>query len=93
MGKVEVKISEIVMNIQVGAYILGALLFVGATPAFAKDVFNAQIQVGNNTYQSKGYSNLNDAIDQYDFVNMKQIFPKAKAEIHYTNQPIPSRIA
>lgn len=75
MGKVEVKISEIVMNIQVGAYVLGALLFVGATPAFAKDVFNAQIQVGNNTYQSKGYTNLNDAIDQYDFVNMKQIFP------------------
>lgn len=64
-----------VMNNQFSAYVLGTLLFAGATPVFAKDVFSAQIQVGNNTYQSRGYNNISDAIDQYDSMNMKQIFP------------------
>ncbi|WP_111858324.1 hypothetical protein [Acinetobacter sp. CFCC 10889] len=63
------------MKIQFGAYLVAGLACFVISSTQAKDVFFAQINVDQGSYQTQGYSNISDAIDQYASTNMKLLFP------------------
>ena len=54
---------------------LGVVLSMLSTSiVHAKDIFSAELQVGNNT-QTIGYQSISDVSDQFDDARMRQLFP------------------
>ena len=54
---------------------LGVVLSVlGTSIVHAKDIFTAELQVGNST-QTIAYHNISDVSDQFDDARMRQLFP------------------